>query len=50
MSDKRDDDQLSFLTKIKNKIVFKINNAINDPDANQYVKETTDKKKEKERS
>lgn len=48
MSDKRDDDQLSFLTKIKNKIVFKINNAINDPDANQYVKETTDKKKEKE--
>lgn len=48
MSDKRDDDQLSFLTKIKNNIAFKINNAINDPDANQYAKEKTDKEKEKE--
>lgn len=48
MSDKRDDDQLSFLTKIKNNLAFKINNAINDPDANQYAKEKTDKEKEKE--
>lgn len=48
MSDKRDDDQLSFLTKIKNNFVYKINNAINDPDANQYAKEKLDKEKEKE--
>lgn len=48
MSDKRDDDQLSFLTKIKNNVVYKINNAINNPDANQYAQEKLEKQKEKE--
>jgi len=49
MSDKRDDDQLSFLTKIKNNVVYKINNAINNPDANQYAQEKIDKEKEKQK-